>query len=232
MRDKGQGIRTETVSSRSVLFIAVVSLLGCPVPAGAHRLDEYLQAVRVGIDADRVNLEIDLTPGVSIAKQVTSWIDTNGDGQLSQAEGLTYANEVLTSLVVTVDRTPVALTRREVRLPEAIDMAGGVGTIRMRASAELLDRTNGRHELRVVNTHRRELSVYLANALVPSDSRIQIVTQQRDRDQHSLTIGYDIETTGALRRISWVTGALALLGMAVVARGGLGRFGLGRARPV
>ena len=47
-----------------------------------------------------MNLEIDLTPGVSIAKQVTGWIDTNGDGELSEAEGLAYANEVLTSLTV------------------------------------------------------------------------------------------------------------------------------------
>jgi hypothetical protein len=200
--------------------------------AGAHRLDEYLQATRVDIDLNRVNLEIDLTPGVSIAKLLTSWIDTNSDGQLSQAEGLAYGHEVLTSLAVTVDRTPVVLTMRDVRVPEVIDMAGGVGTIRVRASAELPDRTSGRHELRVVNTHRRALSVYLANPLVPSDSRIQIVTQQRDGDQHSLTIGYDIETTGALRRISWVTGALTLLGMAAVVRGGLGRFRPRRARPV
>lgn len=214
------------------MALVLLISLTASVPAGAHRLDEYLQATRVGIDAHRVNLEIDLTPGVSLAKQVTTWIDANGDGQLSQAEGLAYANEVLTSLAVTVDRSPVVLTMRDVRLPEVIDMAGGVGAIRLRASAELPERMNGRHELRVVNTHRPELSVYLSNALVPSDSRIQIVTQQRDRDQHSLTIGYDIETPGALRRISWVTGALTLLGMAAVVRGGVGRFRPRRARPV
>ena len=216
---------------RVMALVLLVSLTSS-TPAGAHRLDEYLQATRVGIVANRVNLEIDLTPGVSIAKQVTSWIDTNGDGELSQAEGLAYANEVLTSLAVTVDRTSVALTMGDVRLPEVIDMAAGVGTVRLRASAELPDGTNGRHELRVVNTHRRELSVYLSNALVPSDSRIQIVTQQRERDQHSLTISYDIETTGALRRISWITGALTMLGMAAVVRGGLGRFRPRRASPV
>jgi len=217
--------------SRKTL-IAVIALMSAGTPANAHRLDEYLQATRVDIDLNRVNLEIDLTPGVSIAKRVASWIDTNGDGELSEAEGLAYGTEVLTSLVMTVDRTPVVLTLRDVRLPGVIDMAGGVGTIRLRASAELPDRTSGRHELRVVNTHRRALSVYLANPLVPSDSRIQILTQQRDPDQHSLTIGYDIETTGASRRISWVTGALTLLAMAAVVRGKLGRFHPRRARPV
>ena len=38
-----------------------------PAPAGAHRLDEYLQTTRVAIDIDRVGLDIDLTPGTSMA---------------------------------------------------------------------------------------------------------------------------------------------------------------------
>jgi len=198
---------------------------------GAHRLDEYLQATLVGIDANRVSLEIDLTPGVSIAKQVTGWIDTNADGELSQGEGFAYANDVLRSVALTVDHRPVPLTIRDVQVPAVDDIVGGVGTIRLRASAVLPETIHGRHEISVVNRHRPDVSVYLANALVPSDSRIEILTQQRDRDQHRLTIGYDIETNAALRRISWVTGALGLLGMAVVIRRRL-RFRLPRARPV
>jgi len=210
----------------------VIVILTASTPVGAHRLDEYLQATLVGIETDRVNLEIDLTPGVSIAQQVTGWIDADGDGQLSQSEGLAYANEVLTSLAVTVDRKLVTLTLRDVQLPAVDDMTSGLGTIRLRASAALPEAANGRHELTVVNRHRPQTSIYLSNALVPSDNRIQIVTQLRDRDQHSLTISYDIETTGALRRISWVTGALGLLGMTVVIRGGLSRFRPRWARPV
>ena len=217
--------------SRKTLILVIVLLIPS-TPAGAHRLDEYLQATLVGIDANRVSLEIDLTPGVSIAKQVTGWIDANGDGQLSQREGLTYAGEVLASLTVTVDRQPVALTLSDVRLPEIVDMAGGVGTIRLRASAKLPEATSGRHEITVVNTHRRDVSVYLSNVLIPSDSRLKILTQQRDRDQHSLTIAYDLETMGGWRRISWVTGALALLGMTAAIRGRFGRFRLRQPRPV
>ena len=209
--------------SRKALIVTIVLLISS-ASVTAHRLDEYLQATLVGIDANRVSLEIDLTPGVSIAKQVTGWIDANGDGQLSQREGLTYAGEVLASLTVTVDRQPVALTLNDVRLPEIVDMAAGVGTIRLRASAKLPEAPSGGHEITVVNAHRREVSVYLSNALIPSDSRVKILTQQRERDQHSLTIGYDIETMGVLRRISWVGGALTLLGMTVAIRGGFGRF--------
>jgi len=215
-----------------ILALTLLISLTASVTAGAHRLDEYLQATRVDIDVNRVNLEIDLTPGVSIAKQVTGWIDTNGDGQLSQPEGLAYAKDVLMSLALTIDRRPATLTLRDVQVPEVDDIAGGVGTIRLRASAELPEGSNGRHEITFVNTHRRDVSVYLSNALVPSDSRIQILTQQRDHEQHSLTIDYDLETTGALRRICWVTGAVGLLAMAMVIRGGLGRFRPRRARPV
>jgi hypothetical protein len=213
-------------------LIVVIALVIASTPVGAHRLDEYLQATRIGVDLDRVNLEIDLTPGVSIASQVKGWIDTNGDGQLSRPEALGYASQVLNALELSVDRQRVPLTLADIKMPEPADMTVGTGTIRLRASAPIPSGTGGRHQLTLVNTHRRELSVYLSNALVPSDSRIQIVTQQRDRNQHSLTIGYDIETTGALRRISWVTGALTLLGMAAVVRGGLGRFRPRRARPV
>ena len=212
------------MSRRARTLALLFVLLLRPAAVGAHRLDEYLQATRVDIDVHGVNLEIDLTPGVSIAKQVTGWIDTNGDGQLSQPEGLAYAKDVLTSLALTIDRKPVTLTLRDVQVPEVDDIAGGVGTIRLRASAELPDGSNGRHELIFVNTHRRDVSVYLSNALVPADNRIQILTQQRDRDQHSLTISYDIETMGVLRRISWVGGALTLLGLTAAIRSGFGRF--------
>ena len=40
-----------------------LTVLLMPLPAGAHRLDEYLQATRVGIERDRVSIDIDLTPG-------------------------------------------------------------------------------------------------------------------------------------------------------------------------
>ena len=48
--------------ARVVSAAALGVWLATPAPAGAHRLDEYLQATRVSIDLDRVGLEIDLTP--------------------------------------------------------------------------------------------------------------------------------------------------------------------------
>ncbi len=76
------------------LFVALVIgsvWLGCPVSAGAHRLDEYLQATRLSIAVDCVGLELDMTAGVNVAPHVVASIDTNRDGQISSAEGDLYA---------------------------------------------------------------------------------------------------------------------------------------------
>ena len=64
-------------------------------PAAAHRVDEYLQATRLSIDTERVDLEIDLTAGSALAYQVFGWIDTNRNGEISDAEGQVYARQVL-----------------------------------------------------------------------------------------------------------------------------------------
>src|SRR5262245_5499937 len=113
------------MTKRTTAFVFVITLLVRSTSVGAHRLDEYLQATRIGIDVDRVNLEIDLTPGVSIARQVTSWIDTNSDGQLSRPEALAYASQVLSALEVSVDRQKLALTLGDVEMPDPADMTLG-----------------------------------------------------------------------------------------------------------
>jgi hypothetical protein len=74
-----------------VIFAALSIWLGCPGTAGAHRLDEYLQATRLSLDLDRVGVEIDLTAGVSLAAQIFASIDTDRDGRISIAEGEAYA---------------------------------------------------------------------------------------------------------------------------------------------
>ena len=66
--------------------LAVLCAWLATVPsAGAHRVDEYLQATRLSIDLERVDLEIDLTAGAAMASKVFAWIDTNRDGEISAA---------------------------------------------------------------------------------------------------------------------------------------------------
>ena len=199
------------------LFFAVV-VLGRSTPVGAHRLDEYLQATRVAVGVERVGLDVDLTPGISIAPQITASIDTNGDGTLSPDEAAAYARQVLDSLAVSVDSRRVPLTLIDVQMPDVRDIALGVGTLRLRVAANLLPLAVGRHQLTFVNSHRRESSIYLANALVPDDGRIEIVAQRHERDQHGLTIDYQVSPRAGWTRISWLLAALTALGVLAGAR--------------
>jgi hypothetical protein len=175
------------------LWLALVS------PAAAHRLDEYLQATRLAIDIGRVDLEVDLTPGVSVASNVFGWIDTNGDGEISRAEGEVYARDMLRSAVLKADGLAVRMKLEESNFPTFEEMSLGVGTIRLRATAAIPAAAAGRHQISFLNMHRPEWSVYLVNVLVPQNRRLQFGEQRRDVAQHELTLDYkvmDYEGTG------------------------------------
>jgi hypothetical protein len=179
--------------------------------AAAHRLDEYLQATRLAIDIGRVDVEIDLTPGVSVASKVFGWIDTNRDGSISQVEGETYARAMLRSAVLKADGATVPMTFEECRFPALEEMTEGIGTIRLRARAAIPVAASGRHQISFLNMHRPELSVYLVNALVPENRRVQIGEQRRDVAQHGLTLDYRVTGVDPEdRTVAWFLG----LGMA------------------
>ena len=144
-------------------------------PAAAHRVDEYLQATRLSIDTERVDLEIDLTAGSALA-----------------SEGQVYAQRVLDSVVLKVDGRPVPINLVETSFPQFQDMSLGVGTIRLRATAKVPAASAGHHQISFLNTHRTESSVYLVNALVPANPRIRRADQRRDRAQLGLTLDYQV----------------------------------------
>jgi hypothetical protein len=204
---------------RLVISLALLSVwLGRPAPASAHRLDEYLQATRVSIDIDHVSLEIDLTPGIDVASRVLSAIDANLDGRISPAEAGAYARRVVASLVLSVDGRPVPLAMIDDSFPDVPDMRLGVGTIRLRAAAKVAPAAFGRHYVTCINTHRAEMSVYLANALVPADPRIQITSQRRDPAQHELTVDYTVMPDAMWLRASSLLAGLTMVGVLVAAR--------------
>ena len=82
-----------------VLAAALTWLALAPV-ASAHRLDEYLQAARVGIARDRIDVELDLTPGVAVASRVVDAIDLDRDGSVSAGEKAAYAGHVARAVTI------------------------------------------------------------------------------------------------------------------------------------
>lgn len=181
--------------TRRLLFSALIFAgmgMGLPDRASAHRLDEYLQAARFSVDRGSVKMEIDLTPGVSMAPRVLSLIDTDHDGRISTAEASAYARTVLGSIELRLDSAPLDLILDGEQFSEIADINEGVGMIRIRGTAGFPRAAPGRHELTYRNTHESDISVYLANALVPGDRDIEITGQRRDSSQRELSIDYRV----------------------------------------
>ena len=173
------------------LWIAAVWLIWSAAPT-AHRLDEYLQVTRIAVDRERVDLDIDLTPGVAVARQVFGWIDSDRNGEISAQEGDAYAAGVLAAIRLDVDDRAQPLTLVGRRFPTLREMSLGVGTVQLTATAAVPRASNGRHQLVYQNSHRPEVSVYLVNALVPKSQDIEVLGQRRDRQQHELRLDYRV----------------------------------------
>jgi hypothetical protein len=181
-----------TIRRAFVLFAVLCAWLATIPSAGAHRVDEYLQATRLSIGIDRVDLEMDLTAGIALASEVFGWMDTNRDGEISSAEGEAYARQVLRSVVLKAYVRPMVITLVETSVPEFREMNLGVGTIRLRATARIPISAAGHHQVSFLNADKPESSVYLVNALVPENPRIQITDQRRDVAQHGLMLDYAV----------------------------------------
>ena len=167
--------------------------------ASAHRRDEYLQAARVAIDPGRIEIELDLTPGIAVAEQVLAAIDRDGNRAISDGEARAYRDLVLGGLTVDVDGTPLALALIDSSVPEVAAVRNGEGTMRLRAGAALPRVSAGTHRLRYRNAHRPDIGVYLVNALVPASDRVAVVSQRRDVDQRDVTIEYTLAPDPATR---------------------------------
>ena len=204
-------------------FAALGAWLAIVPLAAAHRLDEYLQATRLSINTERVDLEIDLTPGIALASKVFAWIDTDGDGEISASEGDAYARKMLASVVLKVDGWPVAITLVEGTFPQFREMNLGVGTIRLRATAKVPAAGAGRHQISFLNTHRSESSVYLVNALVPENPHVQLANPRRDVAQHGLTLDYTVTSDEASDRTPVLLTGLLMAGCLFLRHGAAAR---------
>lgn len=191
-------------------------IAGVVWPASAHRRDEYLQAVRLAIEPDRVRVGLDLTPGIAVAPSVLAEVDRDLDGTISADESRAYAGAVLSAISLAVDGTTLraAVVDVSVAAPEA--MLRGEGTMRLNAVATIPHTGRGVHRLRVRNGHRPDIGVYLANALVPASDRVTVTAQLRDYEQRELTVEYALraDTTDAPAAIMATAVAGAFLWLA------------------
>jgi len=166
-------------------LLGCLMLLALATAAWAHRLDEYLQAMRISVATNRIDLSIDLTPGVAVADQLLVVIDKDHDGRVSKEEGNAYAQHVLKDLRIGLDGKVLTLRLAEASFPALHDVRDGLGVIRIKAAAPIGQLAGGNHVLTLTNTHLPEISVYLVNALVPKEHAIEITKQIRDELQRN-----------------------------------------------
>ena len=197
--------------------VALAVMLAIPAVVTAHRLDEYLQASRVTLDRDRITVEIDLTPGASVAPAAVSLLDRDGEGTISPAETALYGRRVLADLAVTLDNRPVVLNLTRVEVPSIAEMHDGLATIRVTAVGQVPSIASGHHQLLLRNRHAPQemvTRVYLANAMIPSDEGVTVVRQTRDPLQQELRVDYEVAPAWP-GQILWL--AFGVAGLAALA---------------
>ena len=193
-----------------LVLVLVLAVAGGAELLSAHRTDEYLQAARLSIDPDRVQVELDLTPGIALADAIIADIDRNLDGLLSKEEQRAYGSLVLSALTFEVDGTPVRALLAASSFPDADAMRRGQGTIRLHSAATIPRQSSGFHQLVFRNRHHTDRSVYLANALVPETHQVAVMAQRRDRDQTELTIDYLVRAAPVTPGSAWWLGVIAV----------------------
>jgi hypothetical protein len=196
---------------------ALAALLALPAPSLAHRLDEYLQATRISLARDHIDVELDVTPGMLIAWNVTSRLDLDADGQISPLEAEAYGRTVLRDAQLDLDGVPLLLRLTRVEVPSVGELNDGVGTIQIRATGQIHPIAPGRRSVFFVNNHHPDGSVYLANALVSVAPGIDVVAQTRDVRQREIRVDYEVRGTSGFP-LAWSLVATVMLATLVVFR--------------
>ena len=174
---------------RICAFIIAACVLISGKPAWAHRIDEYLQATILALEAHDVQASMRLIPGVLTAPSVIAAIDINHDGVFSASEKQAYAHIVLSALSITIDGNGVRPDLESWTFPEPAQMREGLGEIQI-AYRVVLPQGGSARALVVSNNYLPSNSVYLMNAVVPQDHNLCILAQKRNERQSRYEVDY------------------------------------------
>ena len=176
----------------AAIVLAAMMVVIAATDLAAHRRDELLQAARIAIAPGRVELALDLTAGIALADALIAEIDLDRDGAFSTTEQQGFVTRVTGEMTLSIDGRPLHVEPDVEAFPDPAALRTGDGIIRLQSTVALPRLSKGNHQLSFRNTHRPEMSVYLANALVPDGDVIVINAQTRDPEQRGLTIDYSI----------------------------------------
>jgi hypothetical protein len=205
-------------NNHAAIVVAVSAALATTATVSAHRLDEYLQAARIAIEDDRVEIELGLTPGVAVADAAIADLDRDHDGVLSSEEQRAYASGVTSALHLAIDDRAIEMRLAGATFPDLAAIRAGDGTIQLRLRSTVAQ-SAGSHRLSFTNGNHAGGSVYLANALVPDSNRVAVTAQNRDVDQREIAIDYTVHHDQSRSVPWWLFGAAGVAAVAVALRG-------------
>ena len=191
----------------TTLAFALLLAIASASTVSAHRRDELLQAARIDVAADRIELELSLTPGIAVADAVIGAIDRDRDGTLSSEEQRSYAEQVLAATEIRIDDRIVKMQSLTAMYPLPGELRHGDRSIELRSALTLPALSSGRHQIVFTNGYRGDISVYLANALKPDSEQLQIASQHRDPAQRTLTIDVTIDGNRFATLPVWLFGS-------------------------
>ena len=145
--------------------MSAARMLGCTllllaaVPAGAHRLDEYLQATTIALEKGKVEAELRLVPGVAVFPMVFAQIDGDADGIASPAEERAYAHRVLDDLSLRIDDTPLPLRLVSSAFSPKVLLEDGRGEIRIKLEADVPAWPHGTGSFSRIGTSRASVPI-------------------------------------------------------------------------
>jgi len=178
----------------------LLTLLALSSAAGAHVVDEYLQATLVVIEPADVRLKLYLTPGTDVAEQVLAVIDRDRDGAISTDEATAYADLLKRDLLLRLDDRNVALKLTASSFAAPDEIRTGDGIIKVEFSAVLGALPPGSHRLTLDNAHLPKIGVYLFNAAQPNSALIQVRGQTRNANQSRGEIEFTYDPPAAPRK--------------------------------
>jgi len=176
--------------------VAIVAILvALTAPAAAHALDEYLQAILIGVEKDHVSVSMRLVPGVAVLPDVLRGMDKNGDGKVSISERQDYPTRVLGDLYLSLNgkHLPLRLISADIPAPEQLQE--GLGQMRIEMKADF-PANGGQRRLVLRNHHQSQIAAYLVNSLAARDTSIRLLAQRRNTDQSFYQLDY-MQAAGA-----------------------------------
>jgi hypothetical protein len=159
--------------------------------AQAHQLDETLVASLILLSPTRVSVQVDITPGALLARDVHALIDVDSDGTISPAEETDFGHLWAKQARVEVDGASGLLRAVTLEVPDLETLLSGNGIIRILGVVDVVQDA-GSHVFSFESGSSMPSSVFAVNALKPHDDQIRIVRQDRDFRQQAYSVQYEV----------------------------------------